>query len=101
MVLLSSSKRLAPSRSEDGAGGADPFTSYDAPVRPTLSVWLVHEQLNQCSCRSPNGKAQHIKYLPARVHRARRGDGGLLNRVAQLGMPLVASIRRWCTLLLR
>lgn len=38
---------------------------------------------------SPNGKAQHVKGFLTRFARTARKTADFLNRVAQLGMPLV------------
>ena len=62
-MTWNSSKRLLLSKSEDGAGGPDPFTSYyDAQVvvdfiRPVEKLGYQPVVLPF----SPNGKAQHIK----------------------------------------
>ena len=69
----------------------DPFTSYyDAKVVADF-VRLV-EKLGFKPVLlpfSPNGKAQHVKGFLTRFARTARKTADFLNRVAQLGMPLV------------
>lgn len=69
----------------------DPFTSYyDAKVVADF-VRLV-EKLGYKPVLlpfSPNGKAQHVKGFLTRFARTARKTADFLNRVAQLGMPLV------------
>lgn len=69
----------------------DPFTSYyDAKVVADF-VRLVEKLGYQPVLLpfSPNGKAQHIKGFLTRFARTARKTADFLNRVAQLGMPLV------------
>ena len=70
----------------------DPFTSYyDAQVVADF-VRLVEKLGYQPVLLpfSPNGKAQHIKGFPDAIRAApRRKTADFLNRVAQLGMPMV------------
>lgn len=76
----------------------DPFTSYyDAQVVADF-VRLVEKVGYQPVLLpfSPNGKAQHIKGFLTRFARTAQKTADFLNRVAELGMPMVGSIRRWC-----
>ncbi len=69
----------------------DPFTSYyDAQVVADL-VRLAEKLGWQPVILpfSPNGKAQHIKGFLQRFARTARKTADFLNRVAQLGMPMV------------
>lgn len=69
----------------------DPFTSYyDAQVvadfvRPVEKVGYQPVLLPF----SPNGKAQHIKGFLTRFARTAQKTADFLNRVAELGMPMV------------
>ncbi|WP_129232583.1 FAD-binding and (Fe-S)-binding domain-containing protein [Cronobacter condimenti] len=69
----------------------DPFTSYyDAQV--VADFVRLCEKLGFTPVVlpfSPNGKAQHIKGFLQRFARTARKTADFLNRVAQLGMPLV------------
>lgn len=69
----------------------DPFTSYyDAQVVADF-VHLVEKLGYQPVLLpfSPNGKAQHIKGFLTRFARTAQKTADFLNRVAQLGMPMV------------
>jgi Fe-S oxidoreductase len=69
----------------------DPFTSYyDAQVVADF-VRLVEKLGYQPVLLpfSPNGKAQHIKGFLTRFARTAQKTADFLNRVAQLGMPMV------------
>ena len=69
----------------------DPFTSYyDAQVVADF-VRLVEKVGYQPVLLpfSPNGKAQHIKGFLTRFARTAQKTADFLNRVAQLGMPMV------------
>ena len=69
----------------------DPFTSYyDAQVVADF-IRLVEKLGYQPVVLpfSPNGKAQHIKGFLTRFAKTARKTADFLNRVAQLGMPMV------------
>ncbi|MDF7657931.1 FAD-binding and (Fe-S)-binding domain-containing protein [Erwiniaceae bacterium L1_54_6] len=69
----------------------DPFTSYYEAQLVTDFVKLI-EKLGYRPVLlpfSPNGKAQHVKGFLQRFARTASITAGFLNRVAQLGMPMV------------
>lgn len=69
----------------------DPFTSYyDAQVVADFVRLIEKLGFNPVVLPfSPNGKAQHIKGFLDRFARTARKTSEFLNRVAQLGMPMV------------